>query len=242
MSFFSVKMQAVSLAAVAGFLDGYAFLTYKTYVSFMSGNTTTVGLKTGQSLFSAALPAGTAILFFLGGSFAGTWVADSKAAQAHRLIFGASAFLLAVFAVLSLHGTPPAVPGIALLSFAMGLVNPALSKIGAEAVSLTFVTGTLNKIGGHLASAARGEVPADAQGDWDTYGYRARVEAGLWAGFFGGAILSGVLAPRFGAGTLLLPLLVLTLFAVFSRAANTPAAKTSGAGAPTAKTPAHGPG
>jgi uncharacterized membrane protein YoaK (UPF0700 family) len=27
------------------------------------------------------------------------------------------------------------------------------SKIGAESVSLTFVTGTLSRIGGHLASA-----------------------------------------------------------------------------------------
>lgn len=241
MSFFSLKAQAVSLAAVAGFLDGYAYLAYKTYVSFMSGNTTLAGLKTGQALLLAVLPAGMGIACFLGGSFAGTWVADSKAAQAHRLIFGASAFLLAVFAALSLHGTPPAVPGIALLSFAMGLVNPALSKIGAEAVSLTFVTGTLNKIGGHLASAARGEVPADAQGLWDTYGYRARVEAGLWVGFFGGASLSGVLAPRFGAAVLSLPLAVLALFAAFSRA-NTPKAKTSGAGAPTAKTPARDPG
>jgi hypothetical protein len=43
---------------------------------------------------------------------------------------------------------------IALLSLSMGMTNPALAKIGAESVSLTFVTGTLNRIGGHLASAA----------------------------------------------------------------------------------------
>ncbi len=236
MSFFSLKAQAVSLAAVAGFLDGYAYLAYKTYVSFMSGNTTLAGLKSGQALFPAVLPAGTAIACFLGGSFAGTWVAASKTAQAHRFLFGAAAVLLALFAALSRHGTPPAVPGIALLSFAMGLVNPALSKIGAEAVSLTFVTGTLNKIGGHLASAARQQVPSDAQGPWDTHGHRARVEAGLWAGFFGGAVLSGVLAPRFEAEALLLPLVVLALFATFSQA------KMSGAGAAKLKTLGHGPG
>jgi len=33
-------------------------------------------------------------------------------------------------------------------------MNPAFSKIGAESVSLTFVTGNLSRIGGHLASAA----------------------------------------------------------------------------------------
>ena len=230
MSFFSVKAQAACAAAAAGFLDGYAFLVYKTYVSFMSGNTTYAGLKTGQAQFAVVLPAGMAIVFFLGGSFAGAWVAGSKAAQAHRLLFGLSALLLAVFGALSLHGTPPILLGIALLSFAMGLVNPALSKIGAEGISLTFVTGTLNKIGGHLALAARREVPADAQGPWDTYGYRARVEAGLWAGFLSGAILSGILAPPFGAWTLLLPLTVLTLFAALSQP------KTSNAGAVKSKT------
>lgn len=226
MSFFSLKLQAVSLAAVAGFLDGYAYLAYKTYVSFMSGNTTLAGLKTGQAQFPAAVPAGTAIVFFLSGSFAGTWVADSKAAGAHRLIFGASALVLAVFAALNLHGLPNTMLGIALLSFAMGLVNPALSKIGAEAISLTFVTGTLNKIGGHLAQAVRRKVPSDAQGPWDTHSYRARVEAGLWIGFFGGALLSGALVPCFGVRTPLLPLLA--LFAVFSRA-KTSETKTSGA-------------
>ena len=240
MSSFNLKLQAVCLA-VAGFLDGYAYSVYKTYVSFMSGNTTLAGLETGQALLAAALPAGAAIACFLGGSFAGTWAAASKAAQAHRLIFGASAVLLAVFAALSRHGTPPAVSGIALLSFSMGLVNPALSKIGAEAISLTFVTGTLNKIGGHLASAARGETPSDSQGLWDTHAYRARVEAGLWAGFFGGAALSGALAPRFGLPTLLLPLSALTLFAAFSHV-KISEPKTSDAGAAKPKTPGHGPG
>lgn len=233
MSFFSLKAQAVCLAAVAGFLDGYAYLTYKTYVSFMSGNTTLAGLTTGQGLFSAALLSGTAIVFFLGGSFAGTWMANSKSLQSHRLIFGVSALLLATFAALSLYAAPSAAIGIALLSSAMGMVNPALSKIGAEAISLTFVTGTLNKIGTHLALAARHITPADMQGPWDTHSYRAQVEAGLWAGFLSGAMLSGVLAPRFGTWTLLLPLTVLALFAALGRA------KTSSADAAKVATPDH---
>jgi len=34
-----------------------------------------------------------------------------------------------------------------MLNLAMGKMNPALSKVGAESVSLTFVAGTLNRIG-----------------------------------------------------------------------------------------------
>jgi Cupin len=53
---------------------------------------------------------------------------------------------------------------IAMLSVPMGMMNPALSKIGAESVSLTFVTGNLRRIGGHLASAAGRNPLPDAQG------------------------------------------------------------------------------
>jgi len=39
---------AVLLALLAGYLDGYGLLVLGTYVSFMSGNTTFAGLKSGQ--------------------------------------------------------------------------------------------------------------------------------------------------------------------------------------------------
>lgn len=39
---------ATAFAVVAGFLDAYGYITYHTYVSFMSGNTTQVGDQIGQ--------------------------------------------------------------------------------------------------------------------------------------------------------------------------------------------------
>src|SRR4051812_44822680 len=62
---------ATLLAMMAGYLDGYGFFFLKTYVSFMSGNTTSTGLKIGQGAFLAAVPSALAILFFLTGSFLG---------------------------------------------------------------------------------------------------------------------------------------------------------------------------
>jgi uncharacterized membrane protein YoaK (UPF0700 family) len=75
----------------------------------------------------------------------------------------------------------------------MAMVNPALSKIGAEAVSMTFITGTLSRIGSHLALALKGSPVPDSEGPWDTHLYRAVLDARLWASFFCGAILSGYL-------------------------------------------------
>jgi Protein of unknown function (DUF1275) len=36
---------AVGLAMIAGFVDAYGIITYNTYLSFMSGNTTQTGYK-----------------------------------------------------------------------------------------------------------------------------------------------------------------------------------------------------
>jgi uncharacterized membrane protein YoaK (UPF0700 family) len=69
---------AVFLALIAGYLDGYGLLFLKTYVSFMSGNTTFTGLKSGQGNFEAALPSAIAIVFFVTGSFLGNLFTQSK--------------------------------------------------------------------------------------------------------------------------------------------------------------------
>ena len=187
---------AISLALVAGYVDGYGLHVLNNYVSFMSGNTTFAGLAVGQGMFLAALPASLAIAGFLVGSFAGSWISHSGYRNSRRLLFLVSAGLLAIFVALNsaLHVNL----GLFMLSLAMGLLNPAVSRIGSEPLSLTFVTGTLNKIGGHLALAVRGERPKDAEGDGDTHLHRAMLEACVWAGFLAGAVISGLAVSRLG--------------------------------------------
>ena len=68
---------AIHLALIAGYVDAYALLAYGTYVSFMSGNTTQTGSMAGQGRLLAALPSAVAIVFFVAGSFAGTWLTQS---------------------------------------------------------------------------------------------------------------------------------------------------------------------
>jgi uncharacterized membrane protein YoaK (UPF0700 family) len=99
----------------------------------------------------------------------------------------------------------------------MGIMNTTLSRVGAEKMNLTFVTGTLNKIGDHLALALRHAPLNDAQGTWDTHIRRAFLLVGLWTAFFIGAVLSGAATARFGAWALLLPFLILLALAVYSR-------------------------
>jgi uncharacterized membrane protein YoaK (UPF0700 family) len=100
----------------------------------------------------------------------------------------------------------------------MGMMNSALSHVGAQPVSLTFVTGTLSRIGTDLALAVTRAPLPDAQGPWDTHRRRAFLLLGVWAGFLIGALLGGAATSRVGVWVLLLPLLILLALAVFSRA------------------------
>jgi len=77
---------------IAGFLDAYGMITYHTYLSFMSGNTTQAGYEIGQGKFGPALYSVLlAIVFFVGGSFAGTLLARSSVQRIRRLVFAAIA-------------------------------------------------------------------------------------------------------------------------------------------------------
>jgi uncharacterized membrane protein YoaK (UPF0700 family) len=194
----TLRMEAISLALIAGYVDGYALRVFGIYVSFMSGNTTLTGVGVGQGQFIAALAPGLAIAGFVFGSFVGNWFVHSQVRRSRRLLFLASAVLIACFVVLSPHLSPDAKLSLPMLSIAMGMLNPAVTRVGSEPVSLTFVTGTLNKVGNHLALAARHAKLADAGGTWDTHFYRAALEASLWVGFLAGAILSGAASRRFG--------------------------------------------
>ena len=114
------------------------------------------------------------------------------------------------------HSSLDANLGIAMLSSAMGLLNPAVSRTGTEPQSLTFVTGTLNKIGGHLALAARRERPSDSEGAGDTHLHRALLEGYIWAGFLAGAVLSGLAASWLGRLALVPACVTLVVVALVS--------------------------
>jgi len=211
---------AACLAMIAGFVDAYGIVNYNTYLSFMSGNTTQTGYKTGQIKLAEAVPSALAIVFFLGGSFAGALLAHSAVRRTRRLVLVVVAASLALIFSFTQLGFLSGGVHISVLSFAMGLSNTALSRVGAESVSLTFVTGTLNKLGVHLAMAVKHLPVPDSQGSWDTQMHRVPILAGIWTSFLAGALLSGAATPLFGAWVLFVPMLILSALAVFDHTAS----------------------
>jgi uncharacterized membrane protein YoaK (UPF0700 family) len=215
----------ICLALVAAYVDAYTLLAYGVYVSFMSGNTTQTGAMIGRGRLFAALDTAVAILLFVVGVLMGTWLTNSALRQSRQLLLGVIALMLAAVIGGMQYGNlaSHAAAIIAILALAMGLMNTTFSHIGAEPVSLTFVTGTLTKMGHHLALALRRAPLPDAEGLWDTHLHRAGLMARVWAAFLSGAILSAAASTYFGVWALLAPCLILLLLAsymTFDRARN----------------------
>jgi uncharacterized membrane protein YoaK (UPF0700 family) len=208
---------AALLATIAGFVDAYGIIAYGVFVSFMSGNTTQTGYQTAEGLFSLAAASALAILFFFIGTFAGALLAGPAGQAARRLVFAFVAATLAAIIGLTQVGFLSTGFAIAMVSFAMGVFNSALSRVGAQAVSPAFVTGTLSRAGSHLALAARRAPLTDSQGPWDTHLHRAVMLARVWVGFLAGAILSGAATPRCGVWVLSAPALILAALAAFGQ-------------------------
>ncbi|HEY3623443.1 MAG TPA: YoaK family protein [Roseiarcus sp.] len=211
------ELLVAALAMIAGFIDAYGMITYGVFVSFMSGNTTQTGYQTAEGAFGLASLSALAILFFVVGSFAGTLLAQFAARLARRLVFGVVAAALALIIGFTQLAWLSGAAAIAAISFAMGVMNSAFSRVGAQSVSLTFVTGTLSRVGSHLAMALRRAPLPDAEGSWDTHLRRALLLARVWVGFLVGALLSGAATPRYGAWVLLPPALILAILAAFDR-------------------------
>lgn len=150
-----VAVVAVFLSALAGFVDAMGFITLGGYfVSFMSGNSTKLAVSLGEGLVGTALTgAGIVVLFVIGvmaGSFAGR-----TAGRSHRqAVLTLVAVLLALAATAHLVGGTPV--AIALMVLAMGAENATFEREGEVSISLTYMTGTLVKMGQRLVTALTG--------------------------------------------------------------------------------------
>jgi len=212
--------RAAVLALIAGYVDSYAFVNYKVYASFMSGNTTQAGVQAGQEKLVQAGHNILPIPLFVVGVVVGTLLVHSGSRRQLSWLFSLVAALLAVATVAD-HLIPLADWfSIMILGLAMGILNTTITHMGGQSVSLGFVTGDLNKVGEHLALAVKRVPLSNAQGAWDTHGLRAAMLAGVWSAFFVGAMLAGAATPRFAAWALLPPTLTLLALAALNRATN----------------------
>lgn len=185
----STRALAVGLSALAGYVDALAFLALGGFfVSFMSGNSTRLGVGLAQGSMHGLVAAGL-IITFVGGVMLGTLVGRVAKARRRPAVLALVTILLLAASCLdtlgAVHGT------IVCMALAMGAENAVFEREGEVSVGVTYMTGTLVKLGQRLVAALLG-------GDrwaWTPYLF-------LWLGLAIGALAGASVYPYAGLGGL----------------------------------------
>lgn len=176
----SSVLLAVWLSLIAGYVDVLGFLHLNGYfVSFMSGNSTRLAVALQQGHDKAAVVLIGIIALFVAGSFLGTLIGKIPGKHRKAVIIGSVSLLLALSAAAAEFGLSSL--AIALLVLAMGTENAIFQKDGDIRVGLTYMTGTLAKLGQKLAAHVLGK----ERNTWVPY-------LCLWLGLVSGGILGAV--------------------------------------------------
>jgi uncharacterized membrane protein YoaK (UPF0700 family) len=146
---------ACSLSALAGYVDGIGFLHLGgLFVSFMSGNSTRMGVSLAQGHWQNAAEALGLIGLFVTGAAAGGLIVLGRGAHRQSRVLLAEALLLAIAALCYAFGVPNI--AIAAMVLAMGLENAVFQIDGGAGLGLTYITGALVKVGQLAAVALTG--------------------------------------------------------------------------------------
>lgn len=171
---------AIALAGLAGFVDAVGFLSANGYfVSFMSGNSTRLGVAISTAPAAMLTPA-----LLIAGFVCGVALGALAAIRAGRLrkpiVLGLVAILLLLGAIA--RGLDNEAIMLAALVLAMGATNNTFQRGGEVTVGLTYMTGALVRLGQGFALWVSGR----AETGWIQWGM-------LWSGLLTGAVLGAYL-------------------------------------------------
>lgn len=161
------QLLAVGLTANAGFVDGLFFIHLGGYfVSFMSGNSTRAAADLAQGHYQGWLAASLLILAFIVGvmlsSFAVRYGPKRFHPPAESLLsqqvapHGSAVWISCILMLLGgLATTFPVTVDASpfIIASATGAINGTFTRRGEVTVGLTYMTGTLVKMGQSIASA-----------------------------------------------------------------------------------------
>lgn len=198
------RLLAIGLSSLAGYVDAVGFLaTGGFFVSFMSGNSTRLGVGIAEMSGNAVIAAmliGSFLIGVIAGSLVGRWSRLHHRAVVPVLL----AALLAGAAVLGdLHQLWPAA---VLMAAAMGVENIFFAEGTEVRIGLTYMTGRLVKIGQLIASAIAGE---------DRWAWVPHLL--LWNGLLAGGALGAVAFLLIGSDALWVAVIGALVVAIIAR-------------------------
>lgn len=206
----SIKMQerlAIFLALIAGYIDATGLIQWKTYVSFMSGNTTSLGAAISTDKSGIIITSVTVILCFLIGIYTGTCLLLWKRIKKQILTFYIVSGILIFYSIIAYFYDINNLLSIAIVGFSMGLMNTIVTSVGNQKVNTDFVTGTLNSLARNTAMLMMTKDKAEKK----EYQSNAIHLLLLWIGFLSGAFIAPFLLNYFTKWTLMIPALLLMI-------------------------------
>ncbi|MEI9993111.1 MAG: YoaK family protein [Rhizomicrobium sp.] len=180
---------AIALSTLAGYVDATAFIMLGGFfVSFMSGNTTRLGV--GLAEHTAAAPIAAMLIgAFVLGVIAGSLCGHFAGARRRPAVLGLVTLLLAAAALLGAGELRWSAAFV--LALAMGAENAVFERDGEVQIGLTYMTGTLVKLGQRVTAALLG----GPRLDWLPYFL-------LWLGLLAGTVLGATAQHYLGSGGL----------------------------------------
>jgi uncharacterized membrane protein YoaK (UPF0700 family) len=143
---------ACALSGLAGYVDGIGFLQLGgLFVSFMSGNSTRMGVSLAEGHWLSAIEALGLVALFVVGAAGGSLIVLGRGVNRQPWVLLVEALLLAAGALCYAFDLP--IAAVAAIVLAMGLENAVFQIDGGAGLGLTYVTGALVKVG-QLAAAA----------------------------------------------------------------------------------------
>ncbi|MFC4256691.1 DUF1275 domain-containing protein [Altererythrobacter xixiisoli] len=194
---------AAALSALAGFVDAIGFIKLGgLFVSFMTGNSTrlAVTLVDGSAV---ALDALKLIAAFVAGVMIGTMVGQKAAHHRKAAVLGLVTMALAVAATLDVAGAPAVT--VVFIALAMGAENTVFQRNGEVSIGVTYMTGTLVKMGQRIVLSMQG----GSRWQWLPYFL-------LWCGFVLGALAGAVAYRNVGSASLWIAVLFAALLTLFT--------------------------
>lgn len=193
---------------VAGYVDAFSLLKLKVFTSFMSGNTTSTGMKTGQGQVADAACDFLPIPCFVLGTFLGSLLQKNRTARSNFLVTACVVACL-LLAAIAIRFVAPNALAVVVLALAMGMLNTTVAHVAGQSVNTGFVTGDLKNLGEHLASAVQRKPVENSLGSWDTQLGRAGILGIVWLSFFAGAMLGASIGVRSATWALVAAALIL---------------------------------
>lgn len=149
-------IQATLMTALAGSVDaiGYTAMGHL-YVSFMSGNSTQLGMAMAQRNEHLIVWASAVIATFVLGAFWGSLIYAVSGRARVQIVLVCE--LLCFLSAASLIGIWPTNLALLFISSAMGMQNAIREAVAGVATGKSYITGTLFGVGNGLARACLGK-------------------------------------------------------------------------------------